>query len=86
MPRVSRTPRREVCQWRCGVLTIPKAAARIDGLTEHRVRQMCKNGQLHCFMAGKKILINEEELYRAVPGRSGMSREEDEEDMEFELL
>ena len=68
------------------ILTIKEAASRIDGLTEHRVRQMCKNGQLHCFMAGKKFLINEDELYRVVLSRSGMSREDDEEEMEFELL
>lgn len=37
-------------------------------------------------MAGKKFLINEDELYRVVLGRSGMSREDDEEEMEFELL
>ncbi len=37
-------------------------------------------------MAVEKYLINEEELYRVVLVRSGMSREDDEEEMKFELL
>ena len=48
------------------VLTIKEAAQLIDGLTEYRIRQMCKSGQLPCFMAGKKYLISEEALYAVV--------------------
>ena len=50
------------------ILTIKEAAQLIDGLTEYRIRQMCISGQLPCFMAGKKYLIAEENLYRAVFG------------------
>lgn len=50
------------------ILTIKEAAKLIDGLTEYRVRQMCKSGQLPCFMAGKKYLIDEQALYKAVFG------------------
>jgi hypothetical protein len=48
------------------VLTINEAAKLIDGLTPFRVRQMCISGQLPCFMAGRKYLIYEENLYRVV--------------------
>lgn len=48
------------------VLTIKEAAKLIDGLTPFRVRQMCISGQLPCFMAGRKYLIYEENLYRVV--------------------
>ena len=50
------------------ILTIKEAAKLIEGLTEYRVRQMCKSGQLPCFMAGKKYLIDEQALYKAVFG------------------
>lgn len=50
------------------VLTIKEAAGLIDGITEYRIRQMCVNGQLPCFMAGKKYLIAESALYKAVFG------------------
>ena len=46
------------------MLTIKEAAALVDGLTEFRVRQMCRNGELPCFKAGKKYLINKEVLYK----------------------
>lgn len=48
------------------LMTIKEAANLIDGLTEYRVRQMCKSGQLRCFKAGRKYLINADALYRAV--------------------
>ena len=48
------------------VLTIKEAAQLIDGLTEYRIRQMCKSGQLPCFMAGKKYLISAEALFAVV--------------------
>lgn len=38
----------------------------IDGLTEYRVRQMCRSGQLPCFKAGRKYLINAGTLYKVV--------------------
>jgi len=52
------------------LLTISEAAKLIDGLTEYRIRQMCITGDLTCFMAGKKYLIAEAELYRIVFGTS----------------
>lgn len=48
------------------LLTIKEAAELIDGLTEYRVRQMCRSGQLPCFKAGRKYLINESVLYKVV--------------------
>lgn len=55
------------------VLTIKEAAKLIDGLTEYRIRQIVRDsycvpttGQLPCFMTGKKYLIAEENLYKAV--------------------
>ena len=50
--------------------TISEAAAMIDGLSEYRVRQMCRSGELHCFKAGRKYLISEDALIRAVFGDS----------------
>lgn len=48
------------------VLTIKEAAALVDGVGEYRIRQMCISGELPCFMAGKKRLINEEDLFKAL--------------------
>ena len=48
------------------LLTIKEAAQLIDGITEYRVRQMCKSGQLRCFKAGRKYLINADALYKVV--------------------
>ena len=48
------------------VCTIKEATALVDGLSEYRIRQMCLSGELPCFMAGKKYLINEEDLYKAL--------------------
>ena len=45
------------------ILTIKEAAALVDGLTEYRVREMCRSGELPCIKAGKKYLINKEILY-----------------------
>ena len=50
------------------MLTIKEAAALVDGLTEFRVRQMCRNGELPCFKAGKKYLINKDILYKTLNG------------------
>ena len=48
------------------VLTIKEAAALVDGVGEYRLRQMCISGELPCFKAGRKYLINEEDLYKAL--------------------
>lgn len=53
------------------LLTIKEAAELVDGLTEYRIRQMCKSGQLPCFKAGRKYLINAEALYRVVFEEAG---------------
>lgn len=50
------------------MLTIKEAGNLIDGITEYRVREMCRNGQLKCFKAGKKYLISEEAFIKAVFG------------------
>ena len=51
------------------ILTIKQAAQLIEGLTEYRIRQMCKTGQLRSFKAGNKYLIAEEDLYETVFGK-----------------
>lgn len=53
------------------MLTIKQAASLVQGLTEYRVRELCKTGQLPCFRAGKKYLINKDILYKFLS--SGMS-------------
>lgn len=50
------------------MLTIKEAAALVDGLTEYRVRELCRSGELPCFMAGKKYLINKEILHKFLNG------------------
>ena len=50
------------------MLTIKEAAALVDGLTEYRVRELCRSGKLPCFMAGKKYLINKDILYKYLNG------------------
>ena len=50
------------------MLTIKEAAALVDGLTEYRVRQLCRSGELLCIKAGKKFLINKEVLIRFLGG------------------
>lgn len=46
------------------MLTIKEAAELVDGLTEYRVRQLCKSGELPTVKAGKKYLINKDILLR----------------------
>ena len=46
------------------MLTIKEAAKLVQGLTEYRVRELCKSGELPCIMAGKKYLINKDTLYK----------------------
>ena len=53
------------------MLTIKQAASLVQGLTEFRVRELCKKGELPCFRAGKKYLINKDILYKFLS--SGMS-------------
>ena len=52
------------------MLTIKEAAALVDGLTEYRVREMCRSGELPCIKAGKKYLINKEVLIRFLGGEA----------------
>lgn len=44
------------------VLTIKQAAQAVDGLSEYRIRQLCRSGELPCIRAGKKYLISEHVL------------------------
>ena len=50
------------------MLTIKQAASLVQGLTEYRVRELCKKGELPCFRAGKKYLINKDILYKFLSG------------------
>ena len=50
------------------MLTIKEAAALVDGLTEYRVRQLCKSGELPTVKAGKKYLINKDILLGFLSG------------------
>ncbi|MBR6103056.1 MAG: helix-turn-helix domain-containing protein [Ruminococcus sp.] len=50
------------------MLTIKEAAALVDGLTEYRIRQLCRSGELPCIKAGKKYLINKDILFRYLGG------------------
>lgn len=54
------------------MLTIGEAARLIEGITEYRIRQMCKSGQLRSFKAGNKFLIAESDLYETVFGKSSV--------------
>ena len=50
------------------MLTIKDAAALVKGLSEYRVRQMCKNNQIPHLKAGKKYLINKDVLFSYLSG------------------
>ncbi len=52
------------------LLTIKQASQIVEGVTEYRIRQMCISGDLPCFKAGKKYLINEKVLLKTVMGES----------------
>ena len=52
------------------LLTIEQAAQVVDGITKYRIRQMCISGELPCFKAGKKYLINENVLLKTVMGEA----------------
>ncbi len=51
------------------LLTIKQAAKIIDGLTEFRIRQLCRSGELPCFKSGRKYLIDEKALIALVMRR-----------------
>lgn len=44
------------------MLTIKEAAKLIKGVSEYRIRKMCINGEILCFRAGNKYLINKAKL------------------------
>lgn len=44
------------------LLKIREAAKVVDGLTEYRIRQLCRSGEMPCIMAGRKYLVNEQTL------------------------
>lgn len=44
------------------LLSIKQAAKLVEGLTEHRIRQLVTSGELPCFKSGLKYLINEQVL------------------------
>lgn len=48
------------------MLTIKEAAQTVKGLTEYRIRRMCKEGILPHIKAGKKYLINQDVLLKFV--------------------
>ncbi len=54
------------------MLTIGEAARLIEGITEYRIRTMCKTGQLRSFKAGNKFLITENDLIEVVFGKSSV--------------
>lgn len=54
------------------MLTIGEAARLIEGITEYRIRTLCKSGQLRSFKAGNKFLIAESDLYETVFGKSSV--------------
>ena len=51
------------------MLTIKEAARLIEGITEYRIRTMCKSGQLRSFKAGNKFLVAESDLCTVPKGR-----------------
>jgi len=53
---------------RTTMLTIKEAAQAVKGLTEYRIRRMCKEGTLPHIKAGKKHLINQDVLLKLVKG------------------
>jgi len=50
------------------MLTIDEAADLVEGITKYRIRQMCIDGTLPCFKAGKKYLINQTVLFNTLSG------------------
>jgi hypothetical protein len=60
------TNRNETDGARVKLLSIRQAAKVIDGLTEYRIRQLCRTGELPYIRAGKKRLINERTLINVI--------------------
>jgi hypothetical protein len=48
------------------MLTLKEAAALVNGLTEHRIRRMCIEGQLKHVRAGVKYLVNQNVLLETI--------------------
>jgi len=59
------------------LLKIREAAKVVDGLTEYRIRQLCRSGEMPCIMAGRKYLVNEQTLIDFVSqtGKRGQRHE-----------
>ena len=53
-----------------GYVTIKEAAKQVPGFTEYQIRRLCKSGELPCVFAGKKTLINRDNLYKYLYGES----------------
>lgn len=54
----------ETADRRPRLLTLKEAAKLIDGLTEYRVRMMCKNGKIKYYRFGNKYMISEREILK----------------------
>ena len=52
------------------MLTIKEAAKQVPGFTEYQIRRLCKSGELSCVFAGRKMLINRDNLYKYLYGES----------------
>ena len=52
------------------MMTIKEAAKQVPGFTEYQIRRLCKSGELPCVFAGKKTLINRDNLYKYLYGTS----------------
>ena len=52
------------------MLTIKEAAKQVPGFTEYQIRRLCKSGELPCVFAGRKMLINRDNLYKYLYGES----------------
>ena len=44
------------------LLTLKEAAKLIDGLTEYRVRQLCRQGDIKYHLFGNKYMVSEKTL------------------------
>lgn len=50
------------------MLTLKEASKEVEGITEYRLREMCKNNEIPHVKAGNKYLINKNVLYRYLNG------------------
>lgn len=46
--------------------SIKEAAKLIGGISEYRIREMCKDGSLPCLKAGKKYMVSEANIKRYI--------------------